>query len=55
MKTRILVVDDEESILIALRGLLKRDGHDVVVASSGDQSEVSRTIARPGDCTQPGL
>ena len=38
MKTRILVVDDEESILIALRGLLKRDGHDVIVASNGDQA-----------------
>jgi two-component system response regulator AtoC len=35
---RVLIVDDEPSLLFALRELLKSSGHDVVPASSGDQA-----------------
>ena len=33
---RILVVEDESAIRLALRGLLRRDGHDVDLAESGE-------------------
>jgi DNA-binding NtrC family response regulator len=33
---RILVVEDESAIRLALRGLLRKDGHDVELAESGD-------------------
>jgi DNA-binding NtrC family response regulator len=33
---RILVVEDEAAIRLALRGLLRRDGHEVDLAESGD-------------------
>jgi DNA-binding NtrC family response regulator len=36
VKARILVVEDESAIRIALQGLLKKDGYEVVVATSGD-------------------
>jgi two-component system response regulator AtoC len=36
MTSRILVVEDERAIQIALRGLLAKDGYDVVVSGSGD-------------------
>jgi CheY-like chemotaxis protein len=32
---RILVVDDEPSVLEVIKGLLEKDGHDVVTADSG--------------------
>jgi len=35
---RILIVDDEPSMLFALRELLKSSGHEVLAASSGDQA-----------------
>ncbi|MCB9596078.1 MAG: sigma-54-dependent Fis family transcriptional regulator [Sandaracinaceae bacterium] len=34
--SRILVVDDERAIRLALRGLFTRDGHEVVEADSGE-------------------
>lgn len=34
----ILVVDDQEAILWAMRRLLRREGHDVVTASSGAEA-----------------
>ena len=38
MKARILVVEDERAIQIALSGLLRREGYEVEVASSGEQA-----------------
>jgi DNA-binding NtrC family response regulator len=38
MSARILVVEDERAIQIALTGLLKKQGHEVVVAGSGSSA-----------------
>jgi DNA-binding NtrC family response regulator len=38
MTPRILVVDDERAIQLALRGLLRREGYEVDVAGSGDEA-----------------
>ena len=38
MNARILVVEDERAIQIALSGLLKREGYEVVVAGSGEEA-----------------
>jgi len=38
MKPRILVVEDERAIQIALSGLLKREGYEVNVAGSGEEA-----------------
>jgi DNA-binding NtrC family response regulator len=38
MKPRILVVEDERAIQIALPGLLKREGYAVVVAGDGEEA-----------------
>ncbi|MFO0728797.1 MAG: sigma-54 dependent transcriptional regulator [Myxococcota bacterium] len=38
MKARILVVEDERGIQIALMGVLKKEGYDVLLASSGDEA-----------------
>lgn len=35
-RARVLLVEDERAIQIALKGLLLKEGHDVVVAVSGD-------------------
>ncbi|GAA5337272.1 response regulator transcription factor [Thermus antranikianii] len=35
---RILVVDDEESILVPLEFLLKKAGHEVVLARTGEEA-----------------
>ena len=42
----ILVVDDEESIRYSLKRRLSRDGHEVHVASSGEQGleQLERTV-----------
>ena len=39
MKTRVLVVDDEESIRKLLKSRLERDGFDVISASNADEAE----------------
>jgi DNA-binding NtrC family response regulator len=44
VKARILVVEDERAIQIALTGLLRREGYEVEVASSGEEA-VSRIQA----------
>jgi len=36
--TRILLVEDEPGIQLAMRGLLRRDGYDVRVASTGKEA-----------------
>jgi len=38
MKGRILVVDDEKAMLLALKGLLTREGYQVETASSGEEA-----------------
>jgi DNA-binding NtrC family response regulator len=38
MSGRILVVDDEKALLIALRGLLAREGYQVETAASGEEA-----------------
>jgi DNA-binding NtrC family response regulator len=38
MTPRILVVDDERAIQLALRGLLRREGYDVELAGTGDEA-----------------
>ncbi len=35
MTTRVLIVEDEESILLSLEFLLRKEGHDVVSARDG--------------------
>jgi DNA-binding NtrC family response regulator len=44
VKARILVVEDERAIQIALTGLLRREGYEVEVASAGEEA-VSRIQA----------
>ena len=44
MKARILVVEDERAIQIALSGLLRREGYEVEVASNGEEA-----VAKLGD------
>ena len=41
MSARILVVEDERAIQIALTGLFKKQGYEVVVASSADAAIVA--------------
>ncbi len=36
MKSRVLVVEDEKAIQLALKGLLSREGYDVVLADDGE-------------------
>lgn len=36
-KKNILVIDDEETILLGLSHILKKAGHDVVMAASGNE------------------
>jgi DNA-binding NtrC family response regulator len=38
MKPRVLVVEDERGIQVALAGLLRKEGYDVVVASNGEEA-----------------
>ena len=38
MASRILVVDDDEVIRMALQNVLERDGHDVVEANDGKEA-----------------
>ncbi len=38
MKPRILVVEDEKAIQIALKGLLNREGYEVEPADTGEQA-----------------
>ena len=38
MLGRVLVVDDEKALVLALKGLLKKEGHQVEVAYSGEEA-----------------
>ncbi len=48
MKARILIVEDERAIQLALSGLLRREGYDVEVAGSGEEA-LARLTAAPCD------
>jgi DNA-binding NtrC family response regulator len=39
MSARVLVVEDEKAIQLALRGLLRRDGYDVDLADTGEDAK----------------
>ncbi len=55
MSSRILIVEDERAIQVALRGLLRREGYEVELADTGgeapailrelgyDESEIERS------------
>ena len=38
MKGRLLIVDDERGILVALRGLFGKEGYEVETAESGEEA-----------------
>jgi DNA-binding NtrC family response regulator len=46
MTSRVLVVDDERAIQIALGGLLRKEGYEVETASSGEQAVEALTSDR---------
>jgi DNA-binding NtrC family response regulator len=48
VKARILIVEDERAIQLALSGLLRREGYQVEVASSGEEA-LSALAAAPFD------
>jgi len=48
MKGRLLVVDDERGILVALKGLLGKEGYEVETAESGEEA-LARVKAGPFD------
>jgi DNA-binding response OmpR family regulator len=47
MTRRVLVVDDEDSITLSLRHLMKREGYDVAVARDGEEALASVAEVRP--------
>ena len=52
MKGRILVVDDERAMQLALRGLLSKEGYTVETAGSGKQvTATSGTVSHTSDLT----
>jgi len=48
VKARILIVEDERAIQLALSGLLRREGYEVDVAGSGDEA-LAKLAAAPCD------
>ena len=48
MKARILIVEDERAIQLALSGLLRREGYEVEVAGSGEEA-LAKLAAAPCD------
>ena len=54
MKPRVLVVEDERAIQIALSGLLRREGYDVETAGSGEAA-VAMLAETPFDCVLTDL
>jgi DNA-binding response OmpR family regulator len=47
MSQRILIVDDEPNIVLALEFLMKRQGHQVVVAGDGAAALAAMSAATP--------
>jgi DNA-binding NtrC family response regulator len=48
VKARILIVEDERAIQLALSGLLRREGYDVELAGSGEEA-LAKLAAAPSD------
>lgn len=48
MPSRILIVDDEPSIVISLEYLMRREGYEVAVAADGEAA-LAAVAARPPD------
>jgi DNA-binding NtrC family response regulator len=48
MSGRVLLVEDERAIQIALSGLLRKEGYEVTIASSGDEA-IGKIEAEPYD------
>ncbi|MBK1718348.1 response regulator transcription factor [Thiocystis violacea] len=47
MSKRVLIVDDEPNILIAVEFLMRREGHEVISARDGEAGLVAARIDRP--------
>jgi DNA-binding response OmpR family regulator len=47
MARRVLVVDDEDSITLSLRHLMKREGYEVAVARDGEEALAAVAEHRP--------
>ena len=58
MTHKVLIADDEPNILISLEFLMKREGHQVVVARDGDEALAAIRRERPDlvllDVMMPG-
>ena len=58
MTRKVLIADDEPNILISLEFLMKREGHQVVVARDGDEARAAIRRVRPDlvllDVMMPG-
>ena len=58
MTRKVLIADDEPNILISLEFLMKREGHQVVVARDGDEALAAIRRERPDlvllDVMMPG-
>ena len=58
MSKKVLIADDEPNILISLEFLMKREGHQVVVARDGDEALAAIRRERPDlvllDVMMPG-
>ena len=50
MSARILIVEDERAIQLALSGLLRREGYEVAVADSAEAAWLSCARVRPTSC-----
>jgi two-component system response regulator AtoC/two-component system nitrogen regulation response regulator NtrX len=59
MSGRVLIVDDEKSLLLALKGLLSREGYQVETAASGEEAvprlETGSFHAVLTDLSMPGM
>ncbi|MDE2612318.1 MAG: response regulator [Burkholderiales bacterium] len=58
MKRKVLIADDEPNIVVSLEYLMKREGHEVLVARDGDEALALARSARPAlvllDVMMPG-
>ena len=58
MTRKVLIADDEPNIVVSLEYLMKREGHEVLVARDGDEALALARSARPAlvllDVMMPG-
>jgi len=58
VKRKVLIADDEPNIVVSLEYLMKREGHEVLVARDGDEALALARSARPAlvllDVMMPG-